>query len=71
MKTTMSRSRKTRRQEAFSTPGHPMKTTMKMMVGTPTIESIVTMASPAMKLPEMTVATAAAAMTMVMLARFP
>jgi hypothetical protein len=71
MKTTMSRSRKTRRQEAFSASGHPMKTTMKMTVGTPTTESTVTMASPAMKLSETMVATAAAAMMMVMSARFP
>jgi hypothetical protein len=67
-RTTMSRPRKTRRQEACCAPGRPMKTTMKTTTGTPMTESMAMMASPAtMALETM----AAAAMMVVMLARFP
>jgi hypothetical protein len=47
-----------------------MKTTMETMAGTLTMESMATMAPPAMIVLEMTAATVAVAMMMVMSARF-
>jgi hypothetical protein len=70
-RTAMSRQRKTRWHESSCTPGHPMKMTMKTTAGTPTMESTVTMASPAMMVPKTIAVMMAAAMMMVMSTRFP
>jgi hypothetical protein len=58
-RTAMSQLRKTRRQEASCALGHPLRTMMKMTVGTQTTESTAMMASPATMVPEMTAVTAA------------
>jgi hypothetical protein len=66
----MSQPRRTRRHEVSCAPGHLMKTTIEMTVGTLMMEPTAMMAQLVMMVPETTSTTMAAAMMMATSTRF-